>query len=173
MQLHFNADWLRSQIVNEPDISCDIGTPVCRAEDFIESTNEVVSADVSHTQQEQGTLGLFVHQLRRRDKLSIKELADRIRVDEEEIEGMEVNSAHDPEPRTFHQLADYARVSATGLVRLSQKAANADEELGTAALKFAASSEDLSALSRTERRGLNDFVRFLSNYKGKKNTNVR
>ena len=59
------------------------------------------------------------------------------------------------------------KVPAVSLMKLTLDAANADEEFHDVALKFAASSDDLSALTRAERRRLNDFVKFLAKHKGK------
>lgn len=47
---------------------------------------------------------------------------------------------------------------------LTAEAIARNNNIAQAALKFAASSKDLSQLSNAERRGLNDFVKFLASY---------
>ena len=102
-----------------------------------------------------------------RDRMTVAQLADTVRVDEEEINSIEKDPHFTPEPRTLHQLSNYMKVPAVSLMKLTPDAANSDDEFHDVALKFAASSEDLSALTRTERRRLNDFVKFLAQHKGK------
>lgn len=111
-------------------------------------------------------LHVLVHQLRRRDSLTISQLADRIRVEVDELEMIERDPDYMPRPRTMHMLAEYMKVSAQAVQKLTVESIASNENVAEAAHKFAASSKDLSALTREERRGLNDFVKFLANYKG-------
>ena len=67
-------------------------------------------------------------------------------------------------PRTLHQLATYFKIPAQALVALSPAAARRDPELDQAAVRFATDSDDISKLSPDERKSLNEFVKFLSDY---------
>jgi transcriptional regulator with XRE-family HTH domain len=158
MNLQFDKTWLRNRITSEPDLDCEIGVPVQEHQEFVEEGVHSLEANV---------LGAVVVQIRRRDRLTVAQLADRVRVDEDEIISIEQDRHFSPEPRTLHQLSTYMKVPAVSLMKLTPDAANADEEFHDIALKFAASSEDLSALSRVERRRLNEFVKFLAKHKGK------
>jgi transcriptional regulator with XRE-family HTH domain len=158
MNLQFDKTWLRNLIISEPDVDCEIGVSAVQ--------DQEVAVDEPHS-LEVNVLGAVVVQIRRRDRLTVAQLADRVRVDEDEIASIEQDRHFSPEPRTLHQLSTYMKVPAVSLMKLTPDAANADEEFHDVALKFAASSEDLSALSKVERRRLNDFVKFLAKHKGK------
>jgi transcriptional regulator with XRE-family HTH domain len=171
----FNEEWLHNRVADDPGDTCEIGTPIRRAADFVNTIKNARSdADQSTEEpQSESVLGLFVFQLRRRDKLTVAQLAERLRVSPEEIETIEKNPRYGPRPRTLHQLATYSDVPANNLVRLVPDAANVDEQVEQAAYRFAASSDGLSDLSRKERRGFNDFVKFLAKYKGNDKANAR
>lgn len=118
-------------------------------------------------------LNVLVHQLRRRERLTVQQLADKIRVGASEIEAIESDSNFMPKPRTIHVLAEYMRVPPKALLSLTSEAIQDDPYLTDAALKFAASSSDLSTLTGNERKGLNDFVKFLSKHKGVEKIDVK
>jgi len=175
MKLMFNEEWLHNRVADDPGDACEIGTPIRRAADFINTIKNARSDTEPQAEEPQNNsvLGLFVFQLRRRDKLTINQLADRLRVSPDEIETIETNPGYGPRPRTLHQLANYSEVPASNLVRLVPDAANVDEKVEQAAYRFAASSDGLSDLSRAERRGFNDFVKFLAKYKGNDKTDAK
>ncbi|OBQ94272.1 hypothetical protein A9K66_27885 [Mesorhizobium sp. AA23] len=104
----------------------------------------------------------LVHQLRRKDGLSIAQLAAKIRVDAAELEKVEKDPSYIPGPRTVHQLAEFIGVSARAVEQLTAASSAQNDNLTEAAHRFAASSDDLSKLSQAERRDLNDFVKVLA-----------
>lgn len=157
MNLQFDKTWLRGRISSEPDVDSDIGPLVNQVQEVDENVEPHLEVNV---------LGAVVVQIRRRDRLTVAQLADTVRVDEEEITSIESNPDFTPEPRTFHQLSTYMRVPAVSLMKLTPEAMNKDGEFHGAALKFTASSEDLSALTKAERCRLNEFVKFLAKHKG-------
>ncbi|MBW4985875.1 helix-turn-helix domain-containing protein [Mameliella sp. CS4] len=167
MKLMFNQEWLNLRIKDDAGEACEVGAPIHRAADFTAAIHaareETDKAD--KPAHRKGVLGLLVLQVRRRDKLTVAELAQRLRVDPAELEALETNPDYGPQPRTLHQLSGYTEIPATNLMRLTPDAHNVNGDLESAAMKFAASSDDVSDLSRTERRGLNDFVKFLVKYK--------
>lgn len=158
MNLQFDKTWLRARISAEPDMDYEIGVENDHNQEVIVEGEPPSGANI---------LGAVVVQIRRRDRMTVAQLADTVRVDEEEISSIEKDPHFTPEPRTLHQLSSYMKVPAVSLMRLTPDAANSDDEFHDVALKFAASSEDLSALSRAERRRLNEFVKFLAKHKGK------
>jgi transcriptional regulator with XRE-family HTH domain len=164
MKLLFTNDWLRNQIEKDADIECDAGIPL-RDSAPIARFAHPEAAPAAAPERKMAVLNVLVHQLRRRDGLSVAQLAERLRVDAEELASIERDPNYVPRPRTMHQLADYMKVSTQAVQSLTAEAIARNDNIAQAALKFAASSKDLSQLSSAERRGLNDFVKFLASYK--------
>ena len=108
---------------------------------------------------------IAVRQLRRRDDMDVSRLAAELRVPEDELRAIEADQGFVPKPRTIHQIARYYKISARALLKLSPAAAERDPNLDEVAVRFAASSESLSKLSRDERKKLNEFIKVLSDYK--------
>lgn len=169
MKLHFTADWLRSHIEHDPDVDCDAGIPLRDAAPLerlvqVKSHRQPAQEQQSSPAPEQKSVVLFklVHQLRRKDGLSIAQLAAKIRVDASELEKVEKDPCYVPGPRTVHQLAEFIGVSARAIERLTAASAAQNDNLTEAAHRFAASSDDLSKLSQAERREFNDFVKVLA-----------
>lgn len=175
MKLMFNEEWLHNRVTDTPDEPCEIGTPIRRAADFVNKikNTRLETKPTTEEPHNENVLGLFVFQLRRRDKLTVQQLAERLRVSPNEIDTIEKNPQYGPRPRTLHQLANYSEIPASNLVRLVPDVANVDTQIEQAAYRFAASSDGLSGLSRAERRGFNDFVKFLAKYKGNDKTDAR
>ncbi|TSE11192.1 helix-turn-helix transcriptional regulator [Mesorhizobium intechi] len=168
MKLHFTADWLRSHIEHDPDVDCDAGLPLRDAAPLErlmqERSRHQATAGQPSAASEHKTVVLFklVHQLRRKDGLSIAQLAAKIRVDAAELEKVEKDPCYVPGPRTVHQLAEFIGVSARAVEQLTAASSAQNDNLTEAAHRFAASSDDLSKLSQAERRDLNDFVKVLA-----------
>lgn len=168
MKLCVDKDWLRRQIENDPDVEMDAGRAIRRSADvskIAEEAQRQAAATAMSTKVEH-PLGLLVHQTRRRDRLTVPQFAERIRVAASEVEAIEKDPTFSPRLRTIHNLAEYVKVPAKALLDLLPDAPASGRTLDEAVHKFAASSDDLSALSKAERRGLNDFVKFLTAYKG-------
>lgn len=111
-------------------------------------------------------LGALITMLRRRDKLSIDELAKKANVDPEEVRQIENESALTPNPRTIFQLENYFRLTSRSLVILSG-AILVHSDVRKEAVRFAASSKNISTLNRDERKLLNQFVRLLQEHTDK------
>ena len=165
MKLLFTNDWLRNQIEKDADIECDAGIPLRDSAPIARFAHPQAAPAAAAPERKMAVLNVLVHQLRRRDGLSVAQLAERLRVDSEELASIERDPNYVPRPRTMHQLADYMKVSTQAVQSLTAEAIARNDNIAQAALKFAASSKDLSQLSNAERRGLNDFVKFLASYK--------
>ena len=170
MKLCVDNDWLRRQIENDPIADADAGRVIRRSADVVKAAEAAAqpqaAAAVVPPKRADAPLALLVHMTRRRDRLTVAQFAERIRVSAEEVTAIEKDPGYSPRPRTIHNLAEYVKVPAKVLLTLLPDAPSVDRSLDDAVYKFAASSDDLSGLSRLERRGLNDFVKFLSAYKG-------
>ncbi len=165
MKLHFTPDWLRRHIESDPDIECEAGFPLRDAtplEQFIEKEASAKPVSTAAPERKSVVLHVLIHQVRRRDHLTIAQFADRIRVEATELEEIESNPSYVPRPRTLHKIAEYLKVPATAVQSLTADAIARNDNVTKEALRFAASSEDLTALTKTERQGLNDFVKFLA-----------
>lgn len=105
-------------------------------------------------------LGALVQMLRRHKRISIDELARVARVDVSELRRIELDPAFEPNPRTIFQLERYFDLPERSLVVLSG-AVHVDDDVREEAVRFAASSEHVSELTKEERKLLNQFVKFL------------
>lgn len=163
MKLHFTSEWLRSHIENDPDIECEAGFPLLGAEPLKTFAGAVPTAsDEEVNENRPVVLYQLVRQLRRRDGLTRAQLADKIRVEAQEVETIEDQPEYVPKPRTVHQLADYLGVPAKAVEQLTTAAQAQNDNLAEAAHRFAASSDDLSKLSRAEKKRFDDFVKVLA-----------
>lgn len=167
MKLHFTPEWLRSRIETDPDTDTDAGVPLRDAKPLERFVDPAAAADPAPNlarlpDRAPPVLHVLMLQVRRRDKMSIGQLADRIKVESEELERIEGDPRYVPRPRTLHRIAEYLNVPALAVQSLTADAVVRSEKVAEESLRFAASSDDLSALSRAERQRLNDFVKFLS-----------
>ncbi|QEW24191.1 hypothetical protein LA6_006430 (plasmid) [Marinibacterium anthonyi] len=175
MKLCIDNDWLRQKISNDPLGEVEAGRSIRRSADAVKAIEAAAEPQesaaaavviVHAARHSEAALGRLVHMTRRRDRLTVAQFAERVRVSAEEVTAIESDPHYAPRPRTIHNLAEYVKVPATSLLSLLPDAPASDSSLDDAVYKFAASSDDLSGLSKSERRGLNDFVKFLSAYKG-------
>ena len=178
MKLCVTNDWLRRQIEADSDTNVEAGRAIRRSADIVKAAETAqqtlaqASAMRGTSSKTEAALSLLVQLTRRRDKLSMAQFAERLRISAEEVAAIETNPAYSPKPRTIHNLAEYVKVPAKSLLNLLPDAPVVDRSLNDAVHKFAASSDNLSELSRSERRGLNDFVKFLTVYKGGSKSNA-
>ena len=105
-------------------------------------------------------LSALLQMLRRREQLSIDVLAQNAHVDASELRCIEHDPAFDPNPRTIFQLEQYFKLPERSLVVLTG-AVQVDDDVREEAVRFAASSEHISDLTRAQRKQLNLFVKFL------------
>lgn len=165
MKLHFGNDWLRHQIETDLDVETDSGRVIRSSADVMNLVGLAQTVPDVDSDERENTLGLLVHQTRRSEKLTVDQFAERIGVAMHEIQTIEEYLGYTPQPRTIFKLAEYVKVPPRSLLALVQGTGNGDGGLYEAKHQFAASSDDLSQLSKPERRGLNDFVKFLAAYK--------
>jgi HTH-type transcriptional regulator, competence development regulator len=116
--------------------------------------------DTADVQDLHRGLGALLQMLRRRDRVSVDQLAAQARVDADELRRIEVDAPFEPNPRTIYQLEQYFKLPARSLVILSG-AVRVDSDVRAEAVRFAASSKNMAELNRDERKLLNRFVKFL------------
>lgn len=167
MKLHITHEWLRHHIENDPDIECDAGFPLLGTEplkQFVGVPQEPQQSVAAPAPEQKGVVLLYqvVRLLRQRDGLSRAQLADKIRVKALEIETIETQPDYIPKPRTVYQLAEYLDVPAKVIEQLTAAAPPENDNFVEVAHRFAASSDDLSRLSREGKKYFNDFVKTLA-----------
>ena len=98
---------------------------------------------------------------RRALRLTIESLAEKAKVDVDELLQIEEDTGYVPEARTVHQLANELKLPIPQLLVLSGNARSANSELTEAAVRFAARSRAVEKLNREQSEALNEFVKVL------------
>lgn len=168
MKLIFSNDWLKKRISTDPDIACDAGLSL-GAESDIRALCNITTQDSNLAKIAEEkiiplrvALGHLVHQLRRKESLSIEELAKRSKVSEDEIRKVEHDPHYSARPRFIFQLSEYFKVPLSVLAQISGATNEIDRTLYNEAIKYAAHSDDISSLSTEEREMLDAFITLLS-----------
>jgi len=162
MKLHFTNDWLKRNILSDPDMEPGAGAYEATAGDLVRSEPEKVVALRPRTAvQLRIGLGVLVRQLRYRDGLTISALADRAHVSEEELRQVEHDPHYTARPRLIFQLSDYFGVPLTKLSQMAGTNKVVDRSLFNEVVRYAAHSDDVSTLTQDERAALNAFVELL------------
>jgi len=163
MEMLISQDWLQRRIDTDPWIDTDGGAPIAVLASlgmFI--APELVANELAEQERSSYSFGVFIRQLRRRDGLSVEKLAKKARIDAEELRMVEHDPHYRAKPRMVHQLSDVFKVPERSMMTLAGAMVANDNRLEEAAERFAAMSDDMSKLTREERRLLNDFVKFLA-----------
>jgi len=163
MKMLISQDWLQRRIDSDPWVDTDAGAPIAVLTSlgmFI--APELLGDTAERPERASYSFGVFIRQLRRRDSLTIEALAKKARVDADELRQIE----HDPHfrarPRLVHQLSSLFKIPERSMMTLAGAMVANDNRIEEAAERFAAMSDDMSKLTRDERKLLNDFVKFLS-----------
>lgn len=119
---------------------------------------------VEPTSQEEPSMafGRLVRLMRRDRGLSLEKLAEDADVDLADIVSIEDDIRHKPDVRTVYQLATVFHVNRSRLLEVAGLTTARDTRIVDEAVRFAARSEPVSALSAEERAALEAFVSVLS-----------
>lgn len=109
--------------------------------------------------------GRFIQLMRRRQGLTLERLADDADVEITELVEIEEDFRYKPQPRTVYQLANHFHVSRGSLLQVAGLTVPKNEQLFEEAVRFAARSEPVAALSPEENAALEAFVAVLSEWK--------
>jgi HTH-type transcriptional regulator, competence development regulator len=107
----------------------------------------------------------FVQLARRSRGLSIEKLAEDADIDVAELVSIEENGKHQPDLRTVYQLANFFGVQRANLLQVAGLTAPKDAHIMSEAVRFAARSESVAALTPEERGALDAFISVLSEQK--------
>lgn len=106
-----------------------------------------------------GVFGRFVEFARRKQKLSVEELANRAEIDLGDLVAIEQVPDARPQIMTVHRLATYLKLPPKPLMELAGLMEAKSGSIGTAALRFAAQSETTAELSPQENLAFDEFVK--------------
>lgn len=107
----------------------------------------------------------FVRLSRRNRGLSVETLAEQANVEIAELVTIEENVQYKPDLRTVYQLANFFDVPRSNLLQVAGLTIPKDTHLIDQAVRFAARSESVAALTAEERAALEAFVSVLSEQK--------
>jgi transcriptional regulator with XRE-family HTH domain len=163
MEMLISRDWLRRKIEADPDVETEAGVPSA----LLENLGMFLPPELQDVAEEKvirlkEAFGVLIRQLRRRDGLSVDQLARKARVDEHELRQIECDVHYRPRPRTVHQISAVFDLPERAMMMLSGATITHDRSFEEQALRFAAKSSDMSSLNRDELRVLREYVKFLA-----------
>lgn len=106
-----------------------------------------------------GVFGRFVEFARRKQQLTVAELADRADVDLGDLVAIEQDPDSKPQVMTVHRLATYLGLPPKPLMELAGLMEAKSGSIGSAALRFAAQSETTAELNPQEHLAFDEFVK--------------
>jgi HTH-type transcriptional regulator, competence development regulator len=158
MKFKISQKWLEKHVPEEGDsaVSAGVGKRATHAE-LVEEICET-----AHLSKLRFAFGRLIELERRKKGFSIKQLADRARLDEGELTCIEFDPRHEPDPSTVFQLASFFRIPEKPLMQLAGLTEARDRDFLSHAVRFAASSKPTAALTKEETDALESFVVELS-----------
>ncbi|MGB2622320.1 MAG: helix-turn-helix transcriptional regulator [Candidatus Acidiferrum sp.] len=153
--MNFNSDlgWIKKQAALEDNCFVSVGGLVCAVEDLEHKSQRATASRTA-----------FVNLLnlsRREHKLTWEQFSQKLDVDLAELIEIENDEHYQPTPRTVNKIAIFLRIPAEKLFILSGLARAHDKQFQEAALRFAARSQPVEALSSEEHEALKEYVKFL------------
>jgi HTH-type transcriptional regulator, competence development regulator len=159
MKFEFTKDWCIRMAQLETDAEIGAG-PLA-----IDPAFDGEAAPVQSPEETSFAFGRFVRLMRRNRGLTVEKLAEGADVEMAELVSIEENGQHKPDLRTVYQLANYFGVQRTNLMQVAGLTAPRDSRISHEAVRFAARSEPVAALTPEERSALEAFVSVLSEQK--------
>ncbi len=161
MKIEISKDWCLRMAQQESD--AEIGAGRLAIDPVFDG--ERVPADVGEEESPNVAFGRFVNLMRRQRGMSLEQLADDADVDMADLVEIESDPHHRAELRTAYQLANYFKVSRSGLMQVAGLAARKDARLFDEGVRFAARSGPTTELTPEEGAALDAFVAVLSEQK--------
>jgi transcriptional regulator with XRE-family HTH domain len=159
MKIEFTKEWCMEMAQLEADAEIGAGSLA------IDPVFDGEAASVSAPEETSFAFSRFVRLARRSRGLTVETLAERADVEVVELVTIEENSQYKPDLRTVYQLANFFGVQRTNLLQVAGLTAPKDSLLMNEAVRFAARSESIAALTAEERTALEAFVSVLSEQK--------
>ena len=130
-------------------------------DDFVIGPDAFAEGQAESVQPLPAAFGTLVRLARRNKRLTIEQLAEKLTVDAEELRQIETDGTFQARPRTIANIAKFFDFPMIEVLKLAGAAVSNDDLFREQAMKFAAHSEDMSALTKDEQQLLHEFVRFL------------
>lgn len=160
MKIEITKEWCLRMAQREAD--AEIGAGLFALDPVFDGeTSSVTEAG----EESSIAFGRFVHLMRRRRGLTLEKLAEDTDVEIAELVEIEDDTRHKPKLRTVYQLANYFQVPQTKLQQVAGLTVPRDSRLLEEAVRFAARSESVTALTPEESAALEAFVAVLSEQK--------
>ena len=121
----------------------------------------VMTAREPEQQEMREAFHRVVQMLRRSRGLTIEQLAEKTKIDRDELMALERNPAYRPSPLTLHRLSEFFEVPDRKLAVLAGAIREVPDDLRQQAARFAAQSDSFAKLTKEEQRLLDEFVGFL------------
>lgn len=117
---------------------------------------------LTHSKEVVGAFANLVQLKRRAMGLSLNRLATEAKIDANELHNIENDTSYRPRPRTISNLAAFFSFSLSAMKELAGASLPKNDELTSAAVRFAACSDNITDLSVQERESLDAFVAYLN-----------
>jgi transcriptional regulator with XRE-family HTH domain len=152
MKLNYQKKWFECSALREGDAEVGAGIPPTHSpiEPTLDKTTTPFETRIA--------FGQFVALWRRNSGWNAEQLAAEAGIDTEEILEIEHDPHCEPEADAVHKLASVFGVPSNRMMELAGLIQARTPHLREEAIRFAASSEPLSALSEAEQQALEAFV---------------
>lgn len=161
MKMEISEEWCKHMAQLEGD--AEIGAGRLAVDPVFD--DEIASVAASDDKGLNVAFGRFVSLMRRQHGLSLEKFADDADVDMADLLQIESGMHHKPELRTVCRLANYFNVSRSCLLQVAGLTVPKDTRLFDEAVRFAARSEPMTALTPEEGAALESFAAVLSEQK--------
>jgi HTH-type transcriptional regulator, competence development regulator len=161
MRIELTKDWCMRMAQLEAEVDGEIGAGLLAIDPVFESK----AASVEPSEETTIAFSRFVRLARRGRGLSVEKLAENADVEVVELVSIEENGQYKPDLRTVYQLANFFGVQRANLLQVAGLTAPKDSHIVSEAVRFAARSEPVAALTAEERSALEAFVSVLSEQK--------
>jgi HTH-type transcriptional regulator, competence development regulator len=160
MKMNYPKEWFELRIEKEGKVNIGAGIPTAP------STVEAVGESQKKMLDTRIAFGQFVALWRRNIGWNAERLAEAAGIDPEEVLQIEHDPHCEPEAEAVIKLARLFGVPPRPLLELAGLEVNRTPHLREKAIRFAARSESIAALSDVERQAFEAFVTTLSEAKG-------
>jgi transcriptional regulator with XRE-family HTH domain len=161
MRIELTKDWCMRMAQLEAEVDGEIGAGLLAIDPVFESK----AVPIESPEEIPIAFSRFVRLARRSRGLSVEKLAENADVEVVELVSIEENGQYKPDLRTVYQLANFFGVQRANLLQVAGLTAPKDSHIVSEAVRFAARSEPVAALTAEERSALEAFVSVLSEQK--------
>lgn len=155
LNLNITPEWVKARAEREPE------SGIISAGGLADRLDTLRGSAAPHDTNRQ-SLAKFVELSRRKLRLSVEDLAERAQVDLADLLAIERAEPFEADPRTFYNLARVLKVKEEPLMELAGLITIRNSRMNELAVRFAARSEPMDALSPQEEEVLSWFLKEMS-----------